>query len=54
MHNMPCYPLAELTVKVNEFITHPNGTTVTNPYPMLQFGKGGLATLMFPNGTTYL
>lgn len=46
------YPPAGLTVKVNEFITYPNGTTVTNPYSMLQFGKGGLAVLMFPNGTT--
>jgi len=52
MHNMLYYPPAGLTVKVNEFITYPNGTTVTNPYPMLQFGKGGLAVLMFPNGTT--
>jgi len=52
MHNMLYYPPAGLMVKVNEFITYPNGTTVTNPYPMLQFGKGGLAVLMFPNGTT--
>ncbi|MFP3239413.1 MAG: hypothetical protein RXQ00_09425 [Caldivirga sp.] len=49
MHNMLYYPPAGLMVKVNEFITYPNGTTVTNP-----FGKGGLAVLMFPNGTTYL
>ena len=52
MHNMLYYPPAGLTVKVNEFITYPNGTTVTNPYSMLQFGKGGLAVLMFSNGTT--
>ncbi len=47
------YAPAYLTVRPAYSITkYPNGTTVVNP--ALQFGNGGLAVLMLPNGSQYV